>query len=192
MAERAFTKEGVSLILRMSAEHHTGKEIWQHFEKENLPRPAHQNRIYEILRAKCHQKELEMYREEYYSRVKDVKISHKRTRLEIIQKTLDALERTFDKMLNAEGGIKTTSLKKCSQLISRVDNMLSRAQDEMEKRPGTLVALTQHFTSKGVTDEELLVEERKIVARIAELRGRGVSLPAHREEGPPAPEAPKD
>jgi hypothetical protein len=175
----------------MHAEGHNPREIIKHFKDNNLPHPAVRN-LYKILKNKCHQAEIESYKEDYYSRIKEVPISHKRVRLDVVQKAMNAIERTFATMLDNKGGIKTKSFNKCVGLIKRLNDMLTRAQDEMEKRPGTVVAIQQHFGGRNLTDEELLVEERNVNNRLKKLQGEGVSLTPRAEEPAPAPESPED
>ena len=170
------SNEDVSLVLRMHAEGHIPSEIIRHLDKNNIRHPT-PSAIWRITKAKCHQAEIEAYREDYYSRIKEVPIAHKRTRLEDREDLRKTLKKMFKKLMSKEGDINKKQFKMFLAIAKRLDEVLTGAQDEMEKRPGTVVALTQNFGDRELTMEELLVEERNITGRIGELRDKGISLP---------------
>lgn len=178
MAERKtiLSKENTSLALRMFAEGHSPNEIVKHFHAQNIPCPV-SSTIYDMTRAKCHQVEIETYREDYYARIKDVPISRKRTRLEDRQELRNAIKKTLSNLIASDGSINKRQYKIFMALAKRLDETLVGAQDEMEKRPGMIVALNQNFGDRELSMEELIVEERNITRRIAELQGEGISLP---------------
>lgn len=178
--------ENVSLLLRMHAEGRSFGEIGKHFDSQKITHPS-SSVMYSMTKSKCHQAEIEAYREDYYARIQDVPISHKRTRLEVRQQLMDSMKKLFKKMLSKDGDIKKRQFKTFMSLAKRLDEILIGAQGEMEKRPGTIIALSQNIGDRGLTMEELLIEEQTVIGRIAELRQKGISLP-DRETGD-APEA---
>ena len=170
------SKENQSIAFRMSAEGHGPADIIRYFNKNNI---KHQSSvaISKMLKSKCHQAEIETYRKDYYDRIKDVPIAHKRTRLDARQDILNAIKRMLKKMVDSNGDIKKRQFKAFMALTKRLDEYLTGAQDEMEKRPGTIIALSQNFGNRELTMEELRVEEQNIVGRIRELKDQGISLP---------------
>ena len=177
MAYKAvLSNENRSLVLRMHTEGHTPTEIIKHLDENNIVHPI-STAIWRLTRAKCHQAEIETYKEDYYSRIKEVPISHKRTRLEDREDLRKTLKRMFKKLMSKEGDINKKQFKMFLAIAKRLDEVLVGAQNEIEKRPGTVVALTQHFGDRELTMEELIVEERDIVRRIGELKTEGISLP---------------
>ena len=175
-SQSKFTREGFSLCLRMYAENCTPTEIHKHFVKTNQPHPI-LNGIYEIVKRVANQKEIDHYRKIYYSKIDDVPITHKRARAEDIQYIRNALKKTIDTLFKTDGSIKPKSLKKFLSLTKRFNEILNTAREEIERRPGQVVALTQHLHSTGdITNEELIKKIRDVKGECAELIERGATL----------------
>ncbi len=171
--------ENQSIAFRMHAEGNSPKDICKYFDSQDIPHQC-SNSLYSLFKSKCHQAEIEKFREQYYARIKDVPIAHKRTRLEVRQEILDALKKLMKKILGKSGDISPTQFKKFVKMANTLDKLLVGAQDEIEKKPGTVVQLTQHFGDKDLTMEELRVEEQSIDRRLAGLQARGIRLPTEK------------
>lgn len=175
--QRILSNENMSLALRMHAEGKPTPEIIKYFQtnKINCPRADGLNIAFQ---SKCYQAEIETYRAAYYEKIKEVPISHKRTRLEVRQHLLTIMEKMIKGMVTSDGELKKRKFKAFMAVAKRLDENLISAQDEMEKRPGTVLMLNQKFGGdRDLTMEELLVEERNILRRIDELKGEGISFP---------------
>lgn len=173
------SRENVSLALRMHAENSTPKEIAGYFESKNIPCPTY-NSFHSMFKSKKYQAEIERYKEDYYSRISEVPIAHKRMRLEIRQKLITALEKKLTKILGQGGVMTGNRFKEFLKLSKQLEDLLAGAQDEMEKKPQSILMLTQNFGNKDLTMEELRNEERSVIGRIAELKERGISLPSRK------------
>jgi len=166
-----------SLAFKMHVEGVSTVDILKHFDSENISCPK-AAALGATFKSKCHQPEIQKYRDIYYARIKDVPLAHKRTRLETRQDIVNILKKAFRAMLNKDGDIKPKSFKKFMAVIKRVEEILTGAQDEMERKPGIVFQLAQRFGNDSVTLQELLVEERSILKRLEDLRARGISLPS--------------
>ena len=80
------------------------------------------------------------------------------------------------KILSQGGVLSGEKFKDFLKLSKQLEALLAGAQDEMEKKPGTVLLLTQSFGKQELTMEELRNEEQSVTRRIAELKGRGISL----------------
>ena len=167
--------EGRNIVFRMYAEGNKIPDIVKYLDENNHSRPG-ARALSVLVKNACNQPAIEKYRRIYYSKITEVPIANKRARLDVIQKTVDTLKATMDKMIKADGSVKDKEFNKVMTLIKRVDDMLSNAHNEMEQRPGALFELTQNFGDTALTDEEVIVEERNILTKIAEFERAGISF----------------
>jgi len=176
MSVSKLSKDSKQIVLRMHAENHGVPDIVKYLDENKLSRPAVSS-IRAFLRNDCHKAEIDKYRRVYYSKINEVPIANKRARLDVIQKVVDTLKITMSKMIKPDGSVKNKEFNKVMTLVKRVDEMLSSAHNEMERKPGLTLELTQNFGDVALTDEELIVEERRVLGKIEELKRAGVSFP---------------
>jgi hypothetical protein len=166
-----FSPESLELALKLAGEGKGPTEIFRYLASKDLPHPS-ENAIIQLIKRPTHQPKIELYRQKWLSDVMAVDSSHKRIRLEIVDKTIKEITRTLVHLVGKNGSIQTKSLKRYLALTKRLNEYIESAREEIERKPLAFI----HIEQNNLTNEELLSEQDAVDKRLLELKAGGIRI----------------